>query len=64
MNAGDSSLSEPTYPSRFAPTRIEVDSPEALLASSAKVPVCPTVPNPELRILIAALWSRSNLQPH
>jgi hypothetical protein len=60
----DSSFNEPTYPSRFAPARIEVDSPEALLGSWPKVPTCPAVPNPKLRIFIAALWSRSNLQPH
>jgi hypothetical protein len=32
----DSSFAESTYPSRLAPTRIEVDSPEALLGDRAK----------------------------
>jgi len=31
---------------KLSPTRVEVDSPKALLMSSMKVPVCPTVPNP------------------
>ncbi len=46
-------------PSTDEPTRVEVSSPQALLMSSMKVPVCPTVPNPRLRIFLAAFSSLS-----
>ena len=49
---------------RISPTKVEVSSPKALLASNARVPVCPTVPNPRLRIFLAALKSLSITQPH
>lgn len=59
----DSSFYEPTCSGRISPTWVEVDSPEALLGSRPKVPVCPTVPNPKLRMFSAAFSSRSSLQP-
>lgn len=51
----DSSFIESTYPSRFSPTKIEVNSPEALPVSSTEVKASPALPNPKLRILIPAL---------
>ena len=61
---GDSLIYELTCSGRISPTKVAVNSPKALLASSAKVPVCPTVPNPRLRMFLAALKSLSIRQPH
>lgn len=60
----DSWLYEVTCSSRFAPARVEVSSPQALFASSAKVPTCPAVPIPLVNMFSAAFSSRSSLHPH
>ena len=61
---GDSLIYEPVFWGRISPTKVGTDSPKALLGSRSKVPVCPTVPNPRLRMFLAAFSSRYKRQPH
>ena len=60
----DSLIYEPVCWGRISPTKVGTDSPKALLGSRPKVPVCPTVPNPRVRMFLAAFSSRSKTQPH